>query len=921
MKVNSKDMNEKSFLSQADIATIENMYQAYRDGESVEDSWRHFFEGFELAQKNYAAKASGEIVDKEFKVVNLINGYRKRGHLFTKTNPVRSRRKYFPTLDIENYGLNDADLDKEYDAGKFIGLGRSTLRDIIAALERTYCSSIGAEYMFIRQPEVTKWLKDKMESVQNQPDFSDEEKKHIFYHLNKAVGFEQFIHKKFTGQKRFSLEGGESLIPALDALIEKASKLGAREFVFGMSHRGRLNVLSNIMQKGEQHIFEEFTGKKYLSDHLLGDVKYHLGYSSECETDDGIQVRMNLLPNPSHLELVGPVVEGVSRAKTDHEYNGDYDKVVPVIIHGDAAIAAQGSVYETIQMSQLEGYKTGGTIHMVINNQLGFTTNYLDGRSSTYCTDVAKVIKAPIFHVNADDPEAIIYTTLLAMEFRQQFHTDVFIDILGYRKYGHNEGDEPRFTQPVLYDSISEHTNARDLYAEQLQKEKILSKEDIRNITDDYEKSLENSLKQAKSRDTVEMAEIMPDTWESHKVKSPQKLSKSRLKKLNTVLSSLPEDKPFLTKVQKMTTARANMFEDDSIDWGLAEQLAYASILEEGLPVRLSGQDTVRGTFSHRHASFFIQKSRESYTPLKHIAKNQGVFSVYNSPLSELAVLGFEYGYAMASPGGLTIWEAQFGDFGNMAQAIFDQYISSAEAKWRLRNGLVMFLPHGYEGQGPEHSSARIERYTGLAADGNMQIIMPTTPDNMFHALRNHVFKDYKHPMIVFTPKSLLRHPEVRSTVKELTDGQFRPLIDDPDADPAKVKQFVLTYGKLYYQIKEKQKEYKAEHIAIVRLEQFYPFPEKQIQAMFEKYSNVVAWVFAQDEPANMGVYRSICQYLKANEFELISRPESSSPAPGLPEQHREQEKKILDKVFRKCDCEWNRKQCDMHCVNFNKNQ
>jgi 2-oxoglutarate dehydrogenase E1 component len=914
-------MDDKSFLSQTDPATFDSMYKAYKRGEEVEDSWKHFFEGFELALENYASKASGELVDKEFRVVNLINGYRKRGHLFTKTNPVRTRRKYFPTLDIENYGLDDSDMDTEFDAGKFIGLGRAKLKDIISALEKTYCASIGAEYMFIRQPEVSDWLKKKMETVQNQPDFSNDEKKHIFYHLNKAVGFEQFIHKKFTGQKRFSLEGGEGLIPALDGLIEKGAGMGVKEFVIGMSHRGRLNVLSNILEKKPRQIFEEFTGKKYISNNLLGDVKYHLGFSNEVETDKGHKVKLNLIPNPSHLELVGPVVEGVSRGKFDHEYDNDFDELVPVVIHGDAAIAAQGSVYETIQMSQLEGYKTGGTIHLVVNNQLGFTTNYLDGRSSTYCTDVAKVIKAPIFHVNGDDPEAILYTTILAMEYRQQFHTDVFIDILGYRKYGHNEGDEPRFTQPVLYDSISKHKNTRDLYAEQLMNEGVISEKDVETIREDFENELDKALSKAKEKDSVEMAEIMPDTWSDNKVPKPKKLSKTRLKSLNNVLSSLPEDKPFLRKVEKMTAQRAGMFDKNEIDWGLAEQLAYASILEEGLPVRLSGQDSVRGTFSHRHASFFIQKSRESYTPLKHISDDQGIFSVFNSPLSELAVLAFEYGYAMASPGGLTIWEAQFGDFGNMAQAVFDQYISSAEAKWRLRNGLVMFLPHGYEGQGPEHSSARIERYTGLAADNNMQIIMPTTPDNMFHALRNHVFRDYKHPMVVFTPKSLLRHPEVKASVKDLTDGTFRPVIDDPDADPKKVKQFVLTYGKLYYQLKEKQKELKAEHIAIIRLEQFYPFPESEIEAMFDKYADAVAWMFVQDEPANMGVFHSICQYLKRNEFELISRPASSSPAPGLAEQHQNQEKKIIDKVFRKCDCEWNKKQCDMHCVNYNKNQ
>ncbi len=913
-------MDEKSFLGQMHPDDIEQMYRSFKRGEEMDESWKHFFQGFELAQTHYGDSLPPSNISKEFDVINLIDSYRKRGHLFTKTNPVRTRRKYFPTLDLENFNLEESDLDTEFDAGKTIGLGKAKLKDIIAALQKTYRSNIGVEYMFIRQPEITQWLKEKMESVQNQPSFTDEERHHIFWHLNRSVGFEQFIHKKFVGQKRFSLEGGESLIPALDAIIEKGTELGVKEFVLGMSHRGRLNVLSNIMQKKFRMIFEEFTAKKYETNTLLGDVKYHLGYSNKISAHNQDEVELHLLPNPSHLELVGPVVEGVSRAKIENKYNKDENKLVPIIIHGDAAISGQGVVYETVQMSQLDGYRTGGTIHLVINNQIGFTTNYLDGRSSTYSTDVAKVIKAPIFHVNGDDPEALIYVIKLAMEYRQIFHTDVFIDILGYRKYGHNEGDEPRFTQPVLYDAISKHPTVREIYAEKLKQKGIMKASEIQQEIDAFQKELDEELSEAKKIDAAQVHEFLPAVWDAFSAQHPPKLTEKDIENFTQKLTSLPDDKPFLRKVEKLIAQRKAMIDSGKIDWGMAELLAYASLVNENYPVRLSGQDSVRGTFSHRHTAFYILKSRESYNPLKHIKENQAEFNVYNSPLSELAVLGFEYGYALASPKALTIWEAQFGDFSNMAQPIYDQYISSAQTKWGLHNGLVLFLPHGYEGQGPEHSSARIERYLELAVNDNVQIIYPTKPDQIFHALREHVYQDFQHPMIVFTPKSLLRHPQAVCEVKDLTNKGFEPIIDKNNPDPEKVTELVFTTGKLYYQVMDKREALKADHVAVVSLEQIFPFPQKEFEQILNKYNQRKVRIFAQDEPANMGVYKSICRYLGNKEFELIARPESSSPAPGLMEQHVRQEEKILDKIFRKCDCEWNHTVCDMHCVNYQKN-
>ncbi len=918
-------MDKHSYLGNADSAYIESLYNEYRkDPDTVDESWRKFFEGFEFAGRSIPAPCD-DTFDKEFKVISLIEGYRLRGHLFTKTNPVRTRRQYSPTLDIENFGLSAENLETVFQAGKKIGIGPAKLKDIVAHLQQTYCQSVGVEFVFIRVPEIVSWLKRKMEPVMNTPQFTIEEKKHIYYHLKLAVGFEQFIHRKFVGQKRFSLEGTETLIPAMDAVIERGSELGIEEFVIGMAHRGRLNVLANIMQKSYQDIFDEFNGKQYNDEISLGDVKYHLGHNNIIRTDKGKEVKLNLVPNPSHLEAADPVVLGISRAKIDNKYGGDYNKLAPILIHGDAAIASQGVVYEVIQMSQLNGYKTGGTIHLVLNNQVGFTTNYLDARSSTYCTDVGKVTKSPVFHVNGDDVEALIYTIRLAVEYRQIFHADVFIDILGYRRYGHNEGDEPRFTQPLLYKQISKHPNARDIYSKKLVNQNIFSSQEIKQAEKDFSDFLEVKLKKSKEGSTVRIDQFLKEVWNQYRYSrqndfmiSPETgVNKETLLDISKKINTLPSDKSFFSKINKLLDDRNKMIRNNKLDWAMGELLAYGSLLLEGFPVRISGQDSERGTFSHRHAAYVLEDSDEKYFPLKHLTDNQAKFHIYNSPLSEYGVMGFEYGYALAVPGGLTIWEAQFGDFHNVAQVIIDQFISSAEEKWGIMNGLVLLLPHGYEGQGPEHSSARIERFLALCANNNMQIVNCTTPANFFHVLRRQMHRPFRVPLIVFTPKSLLRHPECVSGIDELAGGRFRELIDDDLVNTEDVKQVIFTSGRLYYDLINRRKDLGANDTAIVRLEQLYPLPIEQINQVIKKYSAAERHVWAQDEPANMGAWSYLQRVFNDVQLLLISRPESGSPASGLLELHKKRLAKILDKVFRQCDCELQRKYCGQRCGKF----
>lgn len=917
-----------SYLGNIDIEAVEKMYRQYlSDPDSLDESWSNFFRGFEFARENFRDEIRTEIrsetFDKEFKVINLIDAYRKRGHLFTKTNPVRTRRKYSPTLDLENYGLSESDLDMVFHAGKETGIGPASLRDIVDHLKLTYCQSVGAEYMFIRNPQKLKWLTERMESSKNITHFTVEEKKEMYLHLTKAVGFEKFIHRKFTGQKRFSIEGAEILIPGLIALIEKGAELGVREFMIGMPHRGRLNVLANVLQKPYEHIFKEFAGEEYEEGIALGDVKYHLGYYNDIKTLTGERVKLGVAPNPSHIESSTPVIEGLSRAKIDHKYNGDFKKLVPVIIHGDAAIAAQGVVYEVIQMSDLPGYKTGGTIHLVVNNQVGFTTNYLDARSSTYCTDIGKVIKAPIFHINGDDVEALVHTLRLAIEYRQEFQSDVFIDILGYRKYGHNEGDEPRFTQPLLYKAIAKHPNTRDIYGESLIQQSIYSREDIRQFEQDYDQILEDKFSASQKIPKVSIQRFLKDDWKGFRYSLPSDFEKrietgvtrKRLLLAASQINSLPNDLKFFSKIHRLVEERRKMISEGRIDWALGELLAYGTLLQEGHPVRLTGQDTVRGTFAHRHAAFVIEDTDQQYIPLKNLNDPKAQFEIYNSSLSEYGVLGFEYGYALATPGGLTIWEAQFGDFANVAQVIFDQYISSAEEKWGIMNGITVYLPHGYEGQGPEHSSARIERVLSMAARNNMHIVNCSTPANFFHILRKQVHASFRTPLIIFTPKSLLRHPQCISTLDDLENGSFNEVYDDPDVDISEVRRVVYCSGKIYYDLLAKKQHFKARDLALIRIEQLHPFPQKKVMAIHKKYKNNLLSLWVQEEPENMGPWRHIQNEMKEIDPVPVMRQASGSPATGLHHLHVISQNEIIDKVFRKCDCELHNIYCGLQCV------
>jgi len=906
------DLEKHSYLSNGDVSAIETLYDQYlKDSSSVKPDWKQFFEGFEFARAHYDVEAEvPKGFQKEFRVINLINGYRQRGHLFTKTNPVRERRKYTPTLDIENFGLEPADLDTEFQAGTQIGIGTAKLKDIIAHLNTTYCQSIGAEYLYIRNPVAVKWLQEKMESTQNTPNFTQEKKWHILGKLNEAVGFEQFLHTKFVGQKRFSLEGIETFIPAMDAVIDTGASLGIKEFIIGMAHRGRLNILSNIFYKSYEDIFSEFEGNAYDELSFGGDVKYHLGFSSDIETSSGNSVHLSLSANPSHLESVDPIAEGMARAKIDNKFDGDYKKVAPIIIHGDASIAAQGIVYEVLQMSQLDGYKTGGTVHIVLNNQIGFTTNYHDARSSTYCTDVAKTTLSPVFHVNADDVEAVVLATQMAMEFRQEFHRDVFIDLLGYRKHGHNEGDEPKFTQPLLYKAIAKHPNPRDIYRSKLLEEKDINDGMVKQMEKDFKESLQEKLDSVKERKDkiITVDRILGGTWASKRPSTAEDFEKSpntgvdkkTLMNLGEKLFTIPDDIKVFRKVQKLFDDRLKMLKGGKIDWALGELLAYATILNDGHMVRLAGQDVERGTFSHRHAVVKFEDSEGEYVPLKNLSKKQGKFEIYNSLLSEFGVLGFEYGYASVSPDRLLLWEAQFGDFSNEAQVIIDQYISAAEDKWMRQNGLVMLLPHGYEGQGSEHSSARLERYLQLCAEDNMQILNCTTPANFFHALRRQLARDFCKPLIVFTPKSLLRHPECISSIGDIAKGGFQEVIDDKEADVKKVKKVVFCSGKIYYELLEQKRNKKVKKVAIVRVEQLYPLPKTQLLKIVDKYKNAENWTWLQEEPENMGAWSHLLRTLPEIPFTLVSRIESASPATGSAKMHSIEQFELFEQTLEK---------------------
>jgi len=899
-------MDKHSYLSNANGEVIEDFYQQYLENpENVGEGWRKFFEGFEFARKNYETDVP-EGFEKEFKVIDLINGYRSRGHLFTRTNPVRTRRQYSPNLDIENYGLEKADLETVFQAGNDIGIGSAKLKDIIAHLEETYCQSIGIEYMYIRKPEEVAWIREKIE-LKNRAQFNKEEKKHVLHKLNQAVVFEQFLHKKFVGQKRFSLEGNEALIPALDAVVEKGSEFGIEEFIVGMAHRGRLNVLANIFNKTYSAIFSEFEGKEYEDNIFDGDVKYHLGYSCDVKADNGKNVHMTLAPNPSHLETVAPVVGGIARSKID-TYLKDENKIVPIIIHGDAAISGQGIAYEVAQMAQLDGYRVGGTLHIVVNNQIGFTTNYLDGRSSTYCTDVAKVTLCPVFHVNGDDVEAVIQTVKLAIEYRQKFNKDVYIDILGYRKYGHNEGDEPRFTQPLLYKSISKHANPRDIYLDRLIKEGVISKAEEKEHEKVFGDLLQQRLDESKQIEKATVTQFLKRTWEGFEYSSRESFQsspktgydKKKLLAIGKKISTLPADKKFIKKTTRLFDNRLKQLEaGTALSWDAGELLAYGSLLEEGHAIRFTGQDVERGTFSHRHAVVKVEDSEEEYTPLNNISKKQAPLHIYNSLLSEYGVLGFEYGYGMATPHGLTIWEAQFGDFNNGAQIVIDQFLSAAEDKWKTQNGLVMLLPHGYEGQGAEHSSGRMERFLQLCADNNLQVANCSTPANFFHIMRRQLKWKFRKPLIVFSPKSLLRHPKCVSTLDEMAEGTFQEVIDDVSVKVKAVDTVVFCTGKFYYDLLAKNEEIgEVDNIAIVRIEQLYPLPKNQLAEIVSKYTNAKKYIWAQEEPKNMGAWSSMQRHFTTIDLELISLRASGAPATGSSKAHAVRQAAVINKVF-----------------------
>ncbi len=919
-------MDRFSFLNAAHTEFFAQLYDQYLDNpDSVEQSWRSFFQGFDFGMATYneenAAEqiatystnsvASGQVSEKilkEFNVLKLIDGYRTRGHLFTKTNPVRDRRTYSPNLAIENFGLSSSDLDTVFDAAKILGHQPSTLKEIIRRLDNLYCQSIGVEYMYIRKPEVVQWIQDRLNINDNLPNFTIEQKKNILDKLNEAVSFENFLHTKYVGQKRFSLEGGESIIPALDALIEAAAEKGVEQFVMGMAHRGRLNILANIFGKATQDIFSEFDGKDYDQEYFDGDVKYHLGLTSERTTKTGKSININLAPNPSHLETVGAVIEGITRAKQDKYFPDDFSKVLPIAVHGDAAVAGQGIVYEIVQMAQLDGYKTGGTIHLVINNQVGFTTNYQDARSSTYCTDVAKVTLSPVLHVNADDTEAVVHAMLFALDYRMTFGGDVFIDLLGYRKYGHNEGDEPRFTQPVLYKIIARHKNPRDIYAEKLIVDGIIDQAYVNKIESDYKSKLDENLQASRKKNLTIIKPFMQDEWHGFVQVSDSEMlqkvdttyNKKKLDGILETISTLPSDKKFINKISKIVTDRKTMYDNNVIDWGTAESLAYGSLLQEGYDIRLSGQDVERGTFSHRHAVVKVEDSEEEVVLLNSVKDKIGQFNAYNSLLSEYGVLGFDYGYALTNPNALTIWEAQFGDFSNGCQIMIDQYISCGEDKWNNQNGIVLLLPHGYEGQGAEHSSARMERYLQLCARHNMYVADCTTPANFFHLMRRQMKTKFRKPLVVFSPKSLLRHPLCVSTQDDLANGSFQETIDDLSVDKSKVRTVVFCTGKFYYDILAEREKLERNEVALVRIEQLFPLPIEQLKAIIASYPNADDYVWAQEEPKNMGAYSYMLVNFDLVPWRLASLKNYAAPASGSHTRDRRRHADAIRMVFDK---------------------
>ena len=907
-------MKDFSYITSSHPAFVEQLYQNFVEApESIDPDLRKFFEGFDFAVSNLAGKPASSVglneIDwkKELGVYRMILGYRNKGHLIAKTNPIRERKDRNANLELSFFGLSELDLTSIFYAGNLIGLGSVSLSEILKHLEKCYANHVGIEFKYISNQEKINFLTTEMESDFVKP-ISFEKKKRILEKLNQGVIFEKFLHTKYIGQKRFSLEGGETTIAALDAMISMAGNLGIQEVVIGMAHRGRLNVLANIMGKTYEHIFSEFEGKSTPDQTMgSGDVKYHLGYGSDVETISGKKISLKLMPNPSHLEAVDPVVLGFSRAKADVLYESKYESILPVLIHGDASIAGQGIVYEILQMSGLDGYLTGGTIHFVINNQIGFTTNFEDARTADYCTSLAAMVQAPVLHVNGDDPEAVVKCMEIATRYRQKFKSDVFIDMVCYRRHGHNEGDDPKFTQPQLYSIIEKHSNPRETYSNQLQQD---SNEEIRSLVVDMEKKfwsdLQERLDEVKQNPLPYQYQAPELVWRTLKKATEAEFEKSpatavdekTFKMLFDALMEIPKGFKPLKKIEKLIQDKITLLEKDGkVDWATAELLAYASLINEGKDIRMSGQDVKRGTFSHRHAILVDENTDKQYNRVENVKGAAGKFRIFNSLLSEYGVLGFEYGYGMANPNALVLWEAQFGDFSNGAQTMIDQFISSAEQKWNRMNGIVMLLPHGYEGQGPEHSSARMERFLQMCAELNMVISNVTTASNFFHLLRRQLAWTFRKPLINFSPKANLRHPGAYSAKEAFLNGGFQELIDDKTADPKKIKRVVLCSGKIYYDLHEFREKNKIENVAVVRLEQIYPLPEKQLLALEKRYGNA-KWLWVQEEPLNMGAASFLRMNLVSMNFQIIGRTASAATATGFSKVHAKEQEDIINKAF-----------------------
>ncbi len=915
-----------SFITQSHPSYIESVYHDFvKNPDTIDPELKKFFEGFDFAvqftqelkgqlngkstQTPVTALPEGIDLAKEFAVYQLIRAYRKRGHLLSKTNPIRPRKDRHPHLDLSDFKLSEADLDTVFRASRLLRREPMTLSAILDFLKKTYTSSVGIEYTYINQEEICTWVEKEFEDLMHS-ELPITKKKRILEKLNQGVIFEKFLHTKFIGQKRFSLEGGESTIAALDAIITEAAEHGVQEVVMGMAHRGRLNILANILQKTYEQIFTEFEGNPPADSTMgSGDVKYHLGFKSDVSTPNQKKINLQLTPNPSHLEAVNPLVEGFARAKADSLYGSNFDKILPILIHGDASVAGQGIVYEVLQMSDLRGYYTGGTIHFVINNQIGFTTNFDDARSADYCTSIASMVQAPVFHVNGDDPEAVVMVSELALRFRQKFNRDVFIDMVCYRKHGHNEGDDPKFTQPDLYSLIDKHPNPREVYVSHLLKQGDLQEALAREMEKVFWADLQDRLDEVKQKPLPYTRQEPENAWlalrqatENDFDQSPETAVDETI--FHTVFEAImktPEGFVPLKKVQKLLDDKLRLFrEQGEIDWATAELMAYGTILCEGKDVRMSGQDVQRGTFSHRHAVIYNEEGLKSHNRLSDIAGATGTFRIYNSLLSEYAVLGFEYGYAMANPNNLVIWEAQFGDFSNGAQTIIDQFLASAETKWGKQNGMVLLLPHGYEGQGPEHSSARMERFLQLCAEQNMIITNCTTAANFFHALRRQVCFPFRKPMINFSPKANLRLQKACSKQAEFTQGRFRELIpDESGSDPSQVKRVLLCSGKIYYDLDEYRRTTERNDVAILRLEQIHPLPVKQLMEQYRLYRGA-QWIWVQEEPRNMGAASFLKMNIDESQIKLayLCRTASASTATGFAKKHAEEQKALIQAAF-----------------------